>query len=702
MAQSCPPYHMIAYSTDSREGYVTQAGIAKIRHMFASEIFHQDLIQIYEDQTETRDELKRYSKDIISQLLNEVNEKRFYDNQIIFNKVLELKESLDNYHGRLMFAYLPTTIKQIVDEIVDELEKDSGIQQLYGQWKLYKQDIRQTYAKPIIEELPLHQQKEFNSIRNMIIKEVSACNLFQQNNDVDEIQMNISVDNIVVDYAIPECESIIENTKEVHSKKYCMEWSDNYKAGVAFFYGNEEIEQNMEEAESLFKSECVKGNILAMEMMGKLLELEERKEEGDDYYKNAFEGALEIVETAESDFTQNYLHYKIGKFYYYGKGCEQDYEQAFTEFEMSDSQYAKYSLGTMYQCGLGVEQSDKQAYQYFLQSAQKGNAFANYEVGHYLEQGITVSKNLEEANIYYEKAYRSFLSMLKKQRDDHLLYRVGMMTYYGKGTEVNRELAKAYLEESLSFDNKHAKRLLARIYLEEDDFSHIAEAIEWLKESDDSGSWYILAKEYQKGIHVEQDVKQAIFYYTKCAEENNSFAMYQLANIYLSDEQKDTQKVLHYLHSAANIGNEYAQVKLGGLYLKGELVVKDVEKAIYYLMKSEEQNNMFAQYQLGRLFLFGMDVERDKDKAMEYLTKSANQGNEYASYLLEHMDDPYYQQSMSLLATRLLHHVSRIFEQQLPHNNHVLGGVDRKLAQKLKQKKIAQGHNPNDHELNVR
>lgn len=211
--------HMVAYSIDPREGYVTQAGIAKIRHMFASEIFHQDLIQIYEGQTETRDELKRYSKDVISQLLNDINDKRFHDNEIIYNKFLELKESLDNYHGRLMFAYLPTTIKQIVNEIVDELEKDSRIQQLYEQWKLYKQDIRQTYAKPIVEELPLYQQKEFNSIRNMIIKEVSACNLSQQNNDVDEVQMDISVDNIVVDYAIPECESIVENTKEVHSKQ---------------------------------------------------------------------------------------------------------------------------------------------------------------------------------------------------------------------------------------------------------------------------------------------------------------------------------------------------------------------------------------------------------------------------------------------------------------------------------------------------
>lgn len=126
--------------------------------------------------------------------------------------------------------------------------------------------------------------------------------------------------------------------------------------------------------------------------------------------------------------------------------------------------------------------------------------------------------------------------------------------------------------------------------------------------------------------------------------------MYQLANIYLSEEYKGPIKALNYLHTAADLGNEYAQVKFGVLYLKGELVEKDVEKAIYYLMKSEEQNNMFAQYQLGRLFLFGIDVEQDKNKAIVYLTKSANQGNEYASYLLEHMNDPYYQQSLSILA----------------------------------------------------
>lgn len=139
-------------------------------------------------------------------------------------------------------------------------------------------------------------------------------------------------------------------------------------------------------------------------------------EEADDYYKDDLEGALEIVETDESDFTQNYLHYKIGRFYFYGKGCVQDYKQALTEFEMSHSQYAKYSLGTMYQRGLGVEQSDKKAYQCFLQSAQKGNAFANYEVGHYLEQGIAIPKNIEEANTYYKKAYHSFLCMLKNKK----------------------------------------------------------------------------------------------------------------------------------------------------------------------------------------------------------------------------------------------------------------------------------------------
>ena len=52
-----------------------------------------------------------------------------------------------------------------------------------------------------------------------------------------------------------------------------------------------------------------------------------------------------------------------------------------------------------------------------------------------------------------------------------------------------------------------------------------------------------------------------------------------------------------------------------------------------------------------------------------------------------------------LSVTRLLHHMSRIFQDQVPAPS-VPGGIriDRKRLQQLREKKIAMGHKPDDHE----
>lgn len=51
-----PHIHMIVYSKNDREGYLTPQGIGQIRNMFAGDIFHQDLMHIYKEQTEVRDD----------------------------------------------------------------------------------------------------------------------------------------------------------------------------------------------------------------------------------------------------------------------------------------------------------------------------------------------------------------------------------------------------------------------------------------------------------------------------------------------------------------------------------------------------------------------------------------------------------------------------------------------------------------------
>jgi len=169
----------------------------------------------------------------------------------------------------------------------------------------------------------------------------------------------------------------------------------------------------------------------------------------------------------------------------------------------------------------------------------------------------------------------------------------------------------------------------------------------------------------------------------------------------LSDDgqEMNAEKYAELLTKAAELNNSFAQYRLGKRYLLGEGLSKDVETAVEWLTASAEQGNQYAQYALGKLFLVGEDVPRDREAAVRWFTLSAEQGNVCARYFLNHMDS-FSNPFLCLAATRLLHHLSRIFREE---QRKLSGGpgmqVDSKLRQRLRQKKIALGQAPDDHEL---
>ncbi len=152
-----------------------------------------------------------------------------------------------------------------------------------------------------------------------------------------------------------------------------------------------------------------------------------------------------------------------------------------------------------------------------------------------------------------------------------------------------------------------------------------------------------------------------------------------------------------WFHKTAELGNSLAQYQLGKLLLSGGGVPKDVKRALYWLTASAKQGNQFAQYVLGKLYLLEKAAPQNQDAALHWFTLSAEQGNEYAQYFLGHLDD-FRGASLTASAARLLHHMSRIFQEQplpvLPGSNF----VDSKLRRKIQEKKIAMGHKPDDHE----
>ena len=171
-----PHVHIIVYSANPKEGYITKAGIDNLRSCFAQDIFAQDLQSLYEDQTEIRQKLKERFSELLKEILAEADRKEI-DNVVIEQKLTLLSDKLKTAKGKKVYGYLSRDIKDIVVSIVDELAKDETIRELYDLWYDYKLRILGMYSshRPIMK--PLSENQEFKSIKNAIIKE--ALNLNQ-------------------------------------------------------------------------------------------------------------------------------------------------------------------------------------------------------------------------------------------------------------------------------------------------------------------------------------------------------------------------------------------------------------------------------------------------------------------------------------------------------------------------------------------
>ena len=171
-----PHVHMIAYSTKPNEAYLTEKGIENIKSNLAKVIFRQDLISIYQKQTEHRDKLRAEARDIVEVLVSKINSE-IYINASIQHKLLELADRLSKTNGKKVYGYLKPDVKAIVDSIVDELANDSRINKLYDLWYEQKENTIRTYTDEMPDRIPLVQNKEFKSIKNVVIKEALKLNL---------------------------------------------------------------------------------------------------------------------------------------------------------------------------------------------------------------------------------------------------------------------------------------------------------------------------------------------------------------------------------------------------------------------------------------------------------------------------------------------------------------------------------------------
>ena len=221
-----PHVHLIAYSTVENEGYLTQKGVENLRSSFAKDIFQQDLLCIYEKQTQHRDRLRAEARDIVEDLVSKINSE-IYIRVSIQHKLLELADRLSKTSGKKVYGYLKPDVKAIVDSIVDELANDSRIKKLYDLWYEQKENTIRTYTDEMPDRIPLAQNKEFKSIKNAVIKEALKLNLTE-----DEIEENENTDeeSVIKTFEYEEnisAESVFDSDRGVLYPRYSIKTNRN-------------------------------------------------------------------------------------------------------------------------------------------------------------------------------------------------------------------------------------------------------------------------------------------------------------------------------------------------------------------------------------------------------------------------------------------------------------------------------------------
>lgn len=211
--------------------------------------------------------------------------------------------------------------------------------------------------------------------------------------------------------------------------------------------------------------------------------------------------------------------------------------------------------------------------------------------------------------------------------------------------------------------------------------------------------WYVLGTLYRDGGILIPDSALAVEAFTKAAQAGMIPAQCALGELLLSDDLdvRDPPAGMEWLERAWEGGSLRAGYRLAKEYLSGENVAKDVERGLEYLTTCAGEGHPGAQYLLGKLYLVGQEIPQDMEQAEYWLSRAAAQGNEYAGLLLERTEEPP-MAGAALAVIRLLHSMSRIFQDNsLPKHSPVGIRTDRKLLQKIREKKIAMGHKPDDH-----
>jgi TPR repeat protein len=489
-----PHVHMIAYSKDKNEPWLSKDGIMQIKSTLAKQIFRCDLLHVYERQTEYRNSIRSEAKDVAHKIVADIKS-GYYQNDRVRDLLIDLSGRLSRTSGKKVYGYLKADVKAIIDMIVDEIASDERIIRLYDLWYEERENVIHTYKDKMPERVPISKNKEFKPIKNAVISEA----------------MSLSDESL---YEIPESDNENAESFNWDEVESMNAHSDEYLSFTVRGSGQDDMYMLYKKAKELLDKNCdsydpkeairllyrsaMMGYEWAQYRLGRIFVTGQIAKQNIPYgLRWLIEAEKQNNHCAQTLLGRNYLH---------GIYTEQDYIKAESYLEkaaMQNDAIASYSLARMHMGGLCEDSSDMEALRLLKSSADGGYEWGQYLYGKFLMQGTIVGKDSKEAGKYLRRAA---LPQKKQWRTDD-------------------EIPKG---------NMYAGYLLGKLYLFDDGISvDPKEALKWLTMSADQGyvwAQYQLGKMLLFGKFVERNTEAGLALLANAKEQGNIYAEILIEN----------------------------------------------------------------------------------------------------------------------------------------------------------------------------
>ena len=387
-----PHIHMMAWSNDSKQGYLTQRGIEQMRSQLSNDIFQDELLSLYQEKDLSYQEVRDAAMEAMGRLIREMKS-NLCDSPVLAGQMETLSDMLSETKVKKVYGYLKKPVKAQVDAIVDELAKLPEVAECYEHWNRLRDELERYYKDTPREYKPLSQQKEFKAIKNMVIQEADNLQLSVFTFEDTQMKDEVDEDQDAVLHAwssrwemadayqdAKEILSVYENTEAEKAEQVrVLErlWDAGFtvaahQLGKCWRDGLGVLPDD-EKAELWLQRSAEAGHDFSQYALGKLLQSQKRIDEAVSWYEKA---------AAQGN---SHAAYQLGKLYLQGEQVPKDVAKALeylTQAAEQGSQYAQYTLGKLYLMGEDMSQDREQAYSWLWESASQGNEYAQFLLDH--------------------------------------------------------------------------------------------------------------------------------------------------------------------------------------------------------------------------------------------------------------------------------------------------------------------------------